>query len=513
MHFQRSSGILLHPTSLPGPFGSGDLGSSAYYFTDWMVSAGQSVWQMLPLGPVGLANSPYMCLSAFAGSPLLIDLYELKNRNWLTEEELRDAPKFPVNRVDYGAVEPYRMQKLHLAARRFFAAATAEETREFAAFCKANAGWLNDYALFQALNEKNDRRIWTSWDPKIVRRDPAALKTASAGLKSDIEFHRFVQWCFWRQWGYLRKYAAERGVKIMGDIPIFVAHHSSDVWANPGSFHLLKDGNPKFVAGVPPDYFSKTGQRWGNPLYRWDVMKEDKYSWWIDRFRTTFALFDILRIDHFRGFEAYWEIHASEKTAERGRWVKAPGADLFKAVQRKLGNLPIIAEDLGVITPAVEELRDGFEFPGMKILQFAFASDTKNNFLPHRYDTNCVVYTGTHDNDTTRGWFEKATARERDFVTRYLQTDGHEIHWDLLRLASQSVADIAVYPFQDVLGLGSEGRMNFPGTTDGNWEWRFTWEQVGPHHAQRLYETTALSGRCTAERLDLPAYPSGKVTP
>ncbi len=512
MRFPRSSGILLHPTSLPGPYGSGDLGSAAHHFIDWMVVAGQTVWQMLPIGPVGLANSPYMSLSAFAGSPLLIDLLELRSHKWLTDAELQ-APAFPTDHVDYAAAEPFRMGVLRMAADRFFTAGSAPEKSEYAAFCKANASWLDDYALFQSLNDKNDRRLWTTWDKKLVHRDPAALAAARIELQKEIDFHRFTQWCFSRQWASLKKYANDRNIRLMGDIPIFVAHHSSDVWSHPGEFFLDRDGNPTIVAGVPPDYFSETGQRWGNPLYRWDVMKEQKYAWWIDRFRSTLKFFDILRIDHFRGFEAYWEIPAAHKTAEHGKWVKGPDADLFKTVQRKLGKLPIIAEDLGVITPEVVALRTQFEFPGMKILQFAFAAGVDNEFLPHTYDPNCVVYSGTHDNDTSIGWFATATEREREFVKRYMRTEGSEIHWDLIRAAELSVADTAILPFQDILGLDTSGRMNFPGTTDGNWEWRFSWDQVGPQHADRLYELTALSNRTAPDRLNLPAYPAGAVVP
>ncbi len=513
MRFARSSGILLHPTSLPGPFGSGDLGPAAYHFIDWMVVAGQRIWQMLPLGPVGLANSPYMSHSAFAGSPLLIDLQELVARGWLDPAALSSAPGEAPRRVDYDRVGAFRMKHLRAAAQQFFRRGTDADRTDYQAFCKDNAEWLDDYALFQAIDEQFGHKSWTGWDAALVHRQPAALASVAKDLRDEVGFHKFTQWCFTRQWTGVRTYANERGIKLVGDIPIFVAHHSADVWAHPDAYSLTPDGEPTVVAGVPPDYFSKTGQRWGNPLYRWDVMEREKYRWWIERFRATFRYFDILRIDHFRGFEAYWEIPAKEKTAERGRWVKSPGADLFKTVQRKLGKLPIIAEDLGFITPEVVALREQFEFPGMKILQFAFAGDPKNHFLPHQYEPNCVVYTGTHDNDTTRGWFEKATERERNFVTRYTRGDGREINWDLIRLAEQSVADLAIVPFQDVLGLGSEGRMNFPGTTTGNWEWRFSWDEVGPDHALRMYEATALANRCAPDRLPLPPYPSGKPVP
>ncbi|MGA3286693.1 MAG: 4-alpha-glucanotransferase [Bacteroidota bacterium] len=503
MRFPRSSGILLHPTSLPGQFGSGDLGAPAYHFVDWLVAAGQSIWQMLPLGPAGLANSPYMSHSAFAGSPLLIDLQELVSHGWLTQEDLCITQGLSAYRVNYSEVTDFRMRMLAKASEQFFKQGTSEDMKQYVLYCAAEKSWLDDYALFQALNHKHGEQEWSSWDANLAHREPNALKKASEELHDSVAIHKFTQWCFARQWSLLKKYANDRNVIFVGDIPIFVAYHSADVWAHPKEFHLDKDGMPTVVAGVPPDYFSKTGQRWGNPLYRWDVIKETKYQWWIERFRKTFALFDVLRIDHFRGFETYWEIPEEEETAEKGRWVKGPGEEFFKNVQRKLGTLPIIAEDLGIITTEVHALREKLEFPGMKVLQFAFNSGPENAFLPHRYEPNCVVYTGTHDNDTTRGWYEKTSNHERDFVRRYCKTDGKEIQWDFIKLALESVADIAVIPYQDVIGLGSEGRMNIPGTIEGNWEWRFTWDQVGTDSANRLYELTALYGRCNPDRLNL----------
>jgi 4-alpha-glucanotransferase len=503
MNFPRSSGILLHPTSLPGPYGSGDLGESAYRFVDWLVSAGQSLWQMLPLGPAGMANSPYMSLSAFAGNPLLIDLKELHDRGWLTETDLLFPLVNQNTKIDFQSVTKFRMMILEKASNNFFEKAGDEEKTQFTNYCKAEKSWLEDYALFQALNNKYSQGEWTSWDSDLVHRKPAALKNAKKELQHLIDFQKFAQWCFSRQWHALKKYANDRNVKLVGDIPIFVAHHSADVWSNPEDFTLDKEGRPIFVAGVPPDYFSEDGQRWGNPLYRWNAMKQKHYGWWVERFRKTFELFDILRIDHFRGFEAYWEIPAKEKTARIGRWVKGPGESLFKTVKQKLGILPIIAEDLGVMTPGVIKLRDKFKFPGMKVLQFAFSTDPNDVFLPHNFNSNFVVYTGTHDNDTTIGWYQKATEHEKDFVRRYCKVDGHQINWDLIKLALSSIADIAILPFQDILDLGSEGRMNFPGTVDGNWEWRFTWEQMKPEISYRLYELTALYGRCEPKRLNL----------
>jgi 4-alpha-glucanotransferase len=503
MRFPRSCGILLHPTSLPGQFGSGDLGAPAYHFIDWLVAAGQSIWQMLPLGPAGLANSPYMSHSAFAGSPLLIDLQEFVFHGWLTQEDLCITQGLSSYRVDYPEVTAFRMKILTKASRQFFKHGSTEDLAQYALYCEAEKLWLEDYSLFQALNYKYSEQEWSSWDATLAQREPKAIEKASEELYDDIAFHKFTQWCFARQWNLLKKYANDRNVILIGDIPIFVAYHSADVWAHPNEFYLDKDGMPTVVAGVPPDYFSKTGQRWGNPLYRWDIIKETKYRWWIERFRKTFALFDVVRIDHFRGFESYWEIPEDEETAVNGRWVKGPGEGFFKYLQRKLGTLPIIAEDLGIITTEVRVLCEKLGFPGMKVLQFAFNDGPENAFLPHRYGPNCVVYTGTHDNDTTRGWYEKTSNHERDFVRRYCKTDGKEIQWDFIKVALESVADIAIIPFQDVIGLGSEGRMNIPGTIEGNWEWRFTWDQVGANSASRLYELSALYGRCNPDRLNL----------
>ncbi len=511
--FERSAGILLHPTSLPGPFGSGDLGASSYHFIDWLVVAGQKLWQMLPLGPVGMGDSPYMCLSAFAGEPLLIDLNELVKNGWLPEQQLLDPPPFQKQKVHFGDVKEYRMARLRTAAGAFFAKENKAQMEDFHSFCRKQKAWLDDYALFMALIRKYNGTEWSTWDSGIVNRTAASMKAVRTELAEEIRFWQFTQWCFFRQWFALKRYANERGVKIVGDIPIFIAYQSADVWANPHLFHLDKQMKPKFVAGVPPDYFSVTGQRWGNPLYDWKAMHEEKYAWFIERIRTTLELVDIVRIDHFRGFAGYWEIPATEATAVKGRWVKGPGAKLFDAIEKKLGKMPIIAEDLGEITPDVVELRDRYNFPGMRILQFAFAADTKNNFLPHNYVANTVVYSGTHDNDTTIGWFHSATEREREFVKRYVGTSGSEIHWDLIRLASQSVAVMAVVPFQDVLGLGTEARMNMPGHALGNWSWRFTWDQVQSWHALRLYEIAALTNRTPADRLTLPAYPAGKAQP
>jgi 4-alpha-glucanotransferase len=510
MRFPRGSGILLHPTSLPGKFGCGDLGDVSIHFIEWMLVAGQKVWQVLPLEPTGYGNSPYMSHSAFAGNPLLIGFEELVAKGWISASDLEPVPQFPQQRVDFSVVIPYRLERLRRASERFFSQRNAPERAAFEAFCKAQRSWLEDYSLFQMLDDKFHGAAWSEWERDLAARRPQALKRIRSSFADEIRFWKFTQWLFYRQWARVKKYANDRGISIMGDIPIFVSHHSADVWSHPNFFFLDKAGSPTFVAGVPPDYFSETGQRWGNPLYRWSEMAKNDYRWWIERFRRTFTLVDIARIDHFRGFAGYWEIPASEKTAVRGRWVKGPGAKLFHAVQKQLGGLAIVAEDLGVITPDVVALRDKLDFPGMKVLQFAFAEGPENNFLPHRYERNCVVYTGTHDNDTTRGWFATASEHEKAFVRKYCGSSGEEVHRDLIRAASASVADLAVFPFQDVLGLGTEARMNFPGTAQGNWEWRFSWEQVKPEHALTMYEIAALYGRANPDRLQLPAHVAEK---
>jgi 4-alpha-glucanotransferase len=513
MRFPRSSGILLHPTSLPGPYGCGDLGDVSRHFIEWLVVAGQKVWQILPLEPTGYGNSPYMALSAFAGNPLLIGFEALLAKGWLNQNDLRSVPAFERRRVDYTKVIPYRMLALHKAADRFFSQHRGPDEADFQQFCNEHASWLEDFTLFKAIEDHYAGVEWTSWDADLAQRKTKSLDAARNELAGEIQFWKFAQWQFYRQWADVKKYANDRGIKIIGDIPIFVAHHSADVWSHPELFFLDKNGRPTVVAGVPPDYFSETGQRWGNPLYRWAKMEEDKFQWWVERFRRTFLLVDIARIDHFRGFVGCWEIPSSEKTAVRGRWVAGPKEKLFKAVQRKLGNLPIIAEDLGVITPDVIVLRNQLEFPGMKVLQFAFAGGPDNPFLPHHYEQNSVVYTGTHDNDTTKGWFEGATEREKTFARKYCGGNGHEIQFDLMRIASRSVADLAIFPFQDVLNLGTEGRMNFPGKALGNWDWRFSWDQVGPEHALRVYEISALYGRVAPDRLNLPEYPQNRRRP
>ena len=495
MRFSRSSGVLLHPTSLPGPSGSGDFGPAAYHFVDWLVTAGQRLWQLLPLGGIGAGNSPYMSTSAFAGNVLLIDLGELQQRGWLKADDLVADPAFADQRIVFDKVVPYRMARLARAAQGFAATATPAQREAFETFCEEQHDWLHDYALFMSLANQFEWADWSEWDTALRLRDASALRAAAQAQASHLQFWKFCQWSFFRQWRALKVYANQRGVEIIGDAPIFIACQSAEVWARQELFELDAHGRPQVVAGVPPDAFSATGQRWGNPLYRWSAHAEEGFAWWVGRIRRTFELVDIVRIDHFRGFAAYWEIPASAPTAIEGCWRPAPGEALFKAIAKALGPLPIIAEDLGVITPDVVALRKKFAFPGMRILQFAFGGKNDNPYLPHNFEADSVVYTGTHDNDTTLGWWANADAGERRHALSYLGSAGTEIHWDLMRAAAASVADTAVHPMQDVLGLGGKHRMNFPGRAEGYWEWRFSWAQVLPEHAQRLAELGVLYGR------------------
>jgi 4-alpha-glucanotransferase len=497
MRFPRSSGVLLHVTSLPGPHGSGDLGAGARRFVDWLVASGQKLWQILPLGGPGPGNSPYMAPSAFAGNLILIDLHELQARGWLDEADLAPVAGFDAQRVDWASVFPFRTERLAKAAARFFADGSAADRADHAAFCTEQAGWLADFTLFMALAEHHGWQDWCDWPAPLATRKARALAQARREHAERIAFWTFAQWRFFRQWQALRAYADERGVQIVGDMPIFIASNSADVWARPRLFELDAAGRPTVVAGVPPDAFSPTGQRWGNPLYRWSAHQREGFAWWIARVRHAFTLTDIVRIDHFRGFAAHWEIPADEPTAEHGRWVKAPGAALFAAVGQALGPLPIIAEDLGVITPDVDALRTQFAFPGMRILQFAWGenSSAENRFLPHRHTPDSVVYTGSHDNDTTLGWWAQQPETTRHHLREYLASDGRTPHWDLIRCAFTSVADTAVVPMQDVLGLDGAHRMNVPGRAGGNWAWRFDWGQVAPELAARLHRLATLGDR------------------
>lgn len=496
MHFPRSSGLLLHPTSLPGHYGVGDLGEWSYRFVDFLESAGQTLWQVLPLGPTSYGDSPYQSLSAFAGNPLLISLDKLVGLGWLLGEDVATHPVFPEYRVDYGPVIDYHNQMLNLAYRRFTANADASQRSAFDLWCQQNSDWLDDFVLFVALKNSNGGKAWVEWRTGQALRQPDAMAQARQTLADEINEQRFRQWVFYVQWWELRAYASSKGIRIIGDIPIFVAHDSSDVWASRDLYSLDEKGNPTVVAGVPPDYFSATGQRWGNPLYRWDVMAKDNYSWWIRRFRAMLSLVDIIRIDHFRGFAAYWEVPASEETAVKGRWVPGPSKKFFDSVRDQLGELPIIAEDLGLMTPEVVELRDAYNLPGMKVLQFAFTEDCEDSdYLPHNYIPNCIVYTGTHDNDTTVGWWRDVSDGIRSCMERYL---GHKVskpHWSLIRLAMMSVAHTAIFPLQDIWGFGPDTRMNLPGAASGNWGWRFTAEWLNNPAKERLADLTRLYAR------------------
>lgn len=506
MTFPRTGGILLHPTSLPGPFGIGDLGDEAYRFADFLAASGQSLWQILPLGPTGYGDSPYACYSAFAGNTLLISPERLFEDGLLAKSDLDEIPLLPTERVDFEQVHKTREIVLGKAFAQYQRATDTELRSAFGTFAQQNASWLDDYALFRALKSAHGGRAWPEWERPLVERETAALASKREELHDQVESHKFFQFLFFKQWFALKAYCNERGVSLIGDIPIFVAHDSADVWTNPDQFKLDERGHPTVVAGVPPDYFSATGQYWGNPLYDWNRMLDDGFKWWIERVRATLQTVDIARVDHFRGFAACWEIPGDDKTAERGRWVEAPGRELFTAIRDSLGELPIIAEDLGVITPDVEKLRDDFGFPGMRVLQFAFSSDSKNVDLPHNYHRNVTVYTGTHDNDTTAGWFQSVAGAgstrtgaeinsERSFCLKYLNTDGREIHWDFIRAALASVADTAIVPLQDLLGLGSEARMNLPNSTQGNWSWRFKQDALTADHSERLREMTDTYGR------------------
>ncbi len=495
MRFERSSGILLHPTSLPGKYGIGDIGPQTKKWLDFLADAGCSLWQVLPLGPTGYGDSPYQCFSAFAGNPYLVSPDALLADDLLHPDDLVEAPAFPSDRVDFGMVIPWKLGVLDRAYNRFQSHATAPIREEYAYFQANNQAWLEDFALFMALKEAHGGAAWSTWEADLRDRDPSAIEAARKKLAVAIDRQIFRQFVFFRQWQSVRDDAHAKGIQIVGDIPIFVAHDSADVWANPELFFLDSTGKPTVVAGVPPDYFSPTGQLWGNPLYRWEVHRKTGFQWWVDRVRSGLDLVDIVRLDHFRGFAGYWEVPGDAKTAEKGRWVSAPGMELFASLQQALGDLPIIAEDLGVITPDVVELRDHFEFPGMKIFQFGFAGGPSDPFLPHNFPQNCVVYTGTHDNDTARGWYERVPEAEKDFYRRYLGRDGSDVSWDLIRGAWASVADQALCPIQDLLGLGNQARMNYPGNPSGNWSWRMEEGHLNAMIERRLFELNYLYDR------------------
>jgi len=507
VNFSRSSGVLLHPTSLPGKYGVGDLGPEADAFIDFLAASGQSIWQVLPLGPTGYGDSPYQSFSAFAGNTLLISPDRLREENLLSASDLIALPSSNSERVDFGAAIEFKNKLLRRAFENFRRPTNTSLRESFANFSQHEAAWLDDYALYRALKDALGGAAWNKWERPLRKRDAGALAAARESLREQIEAQKFYQFLFFKQWGALKRYCNERGISVVGDIPIFVAHDSADVWTHPHLFKLNEDGSPRVVAGVPPDYFSATGQLWGNPLYDWEQMKAEDFRWWIERISSMLHEVDILRIDHFRGFAASWEIPGGDKTAERGRWVNAPGRELFTAIKKALGDVPIFAEDLGVITPDVEALRDDFNFPGMRILQFAFGGDSRNIDLPHNYHRNVAVYTGTHDNDTTVGWFTSAAGdggstrkveqieRERKFCLAYLNSQGTEIHWDFIRAALASVANTAIIPLQDVLGLGNDARMNLPNSISGNWNWRYPAAALTSEVRDRLKALTALYGR------------------
>ncbi len=512
MDFPRASGVLLHPTALPGPYGIGDLGAAAYRFVDFLAAADQTYWQVLPLGPTGFGDSPYQCFSSFAGNPLLISPESLLNEGLLERDDVSDIPPFSPDAVNFGWVIPWKMRLLDCAFQRFQTDHFAGLHNEFTAFCQQNAVWLDDYALFMTLKQVNGDTLWSDWPAPLARRDPQALADARRSHLEAIQRQQFLQWLFSREWGALRAHAASAGIRLIGDVPIFVAFDSADVWANPHYFFLNESLRPLVVAGVPPDYFSPTGQLWGNPLYRWDAMAASSYAWWVKRVRVALNTVDVLRIDHFRGLQAYWEIPAGAATAEHGRWVRGPGAGLFTALNQALGGLPIIAEDLGVITPEVEALRDEFGLPGMKVLQFAFSSGPANPHLPHNYRHNTVVYTGTHDNDTTLGFFARPEAAdELAYACQYVGTEGSDIVWDIIRAAWASVAHTAIAPLQDLLCLGSDSRFNFPSKASGNWSWRYRDGVLSDYLAQRLARLTGVYGRSL--RASQPAAPAEPSTP
>lgn len=494
MNIERSAGILLHPTSLPGKFGIGDLGPSAYHFADFLESAGQTLWQVFPLGPTGYGDSPYQCFSAFAGNPLLISPELLFEEGLLNSNDIENTPTFDPHKIDFGKLIEYKNDLLRKAYFNFKTSNKIEDVCKN--FCEENNFWLDDYSLFMAAKNYHHGVLWTQWEKSIAFRKD--LDSWKEKLEDEINYQKFLQYYFHKQWNNLRDYVHKKGIKIIGDLPIFIAYDSADLWANKILFSVKEDGTLETVAGVPPDYFSETGQLWGNPLYRWKEMEKDNFLWWRKRISNLLKLVDIVRIDHFRGFDAYWEIPGDAKNAIKGRWVKAPGYKLFNAIKNEIGELPIIAEDLGVITDSVEELRDYFGFPGIKILQFGLGVDGDKKFLPHNHIKNCVVHTGSHDNETTKGFFESEIKKNSgiyEWTQKYFNYYGDDMVFELIRAAYASPANICVIPMQDILNLGNEARMNYPGKLGGNWTWRFTWDQIPNDLAAKYKEMTIMFER------------------
>ncbi len=496
----RKAGVLAHPTSFPSPYGIGDLGEGAYKFIDFLANSGQTLWQVLPIGPTGYGDSPYQAFSSFAGQPLIISPIKMYEMGLLDEVDKNDIHPWDPKAIDYGPVIKYKLGLLKRGFELFDKTDDPIILKEFRSFNAKHKSWLNDYALFMATKDHHGGVMWTEWDQDIAFPTEASKKKWTRKLSKQIKYYKFLQYLFYKQWFELKTYANDRNISIIGDTPIFVAFDSSDVWANKDLFYLDKKGYPTSVAGVPPDYFSETGQLWGNPLYNWDKHKEDDYAWWTNKVKFTLTLVDILRIDHFRGFEAYWAVPYGAETAIKGEWRKGPFKDLFYAFQKALGHdIPIIAEDLGVITDAVEDLRDTFELPGMKILQFGFESVEENGFLPHHFVPNSVCYTGTHDNDTTLSWYASIPEESRDKIRRYLNTDGNSIVWDMIRACYGSVSQMAIVPLQDIMYLGADSRMNTPGVAAGNWQWRYTDDMLTDGLADHLLYVTDLYGRIQME--------------
>jgi 4-alpha-glucanotransferase len=490
----RSAGMLLHPSSLPGPFGIGDFGSAAYAWIDALAHARQKWWQILPLGPTSYGDSPYQSLSTFAGNINLLSPEETVKAGLIDQADLAGV-HLPADKVDFEHVTTFKEFLLDKAWQNFQAGRGAGLQPGLADFCRQQSHWLEDFVLFRALKDTHGDRTWQEWPAELVRREPGAMQKAREQHQAALARHRFGQFLFFLQWGHVKNYANSRGIRLIGDVPIFVASDSADVWANPDLFYLDERRRPTVVAGVPPDYFSATGQLWGNPLYNWNASSKSGHQWWISRLRATLNHVDLVRIDHFRGFEAYWEIPANAPTAQTGRWVKGPGFELFQVMAKALGRLPLIAEDLGLITPEVEALRDQLALPGMRVLQFAFSENGGNPYLPHNFVRNCVAYTGTHDNDTTAGWYQSLPVNERENLHRYAPAVQRDPPRELMRVAWASVADYAIAPLQDLLRLGTEARMNMPGRLGGNWKWRLRDGQITTEAVEWLGELTGLYAR------------------